>query len=109
MVIGKLKHKKGVAIVKKDIFLIVLLVVICTLTACSNVEKTEPNAEELNAENVYSDVGKYHYEVLIGEDAVVNFLNKLDDEKYEVVDIVFRSSNLYAVFYKDVEQGGNLV
>lgn len=77
---------------KKNIFLIVMLVVMCTLTACSNVEETEPN------------VGKCHYEKVSGRDKVVNFLNELDDEKYNIVSITYEFNSLYLVFYKDIEE-----
>lgn len=86
---------------KKTILLIIMLVTMCTLTSCSG--------GLVSAEIAKPTVGKYHYEVVVGEDNVVNLLNKLDDEKCEVVDIVFMSADWYIVFYKDVEQGGNLV
>ena len=85
---------------KKISFLLIALVLAFTLSACDN------NTSEIatSSQVAVNDTGKYHAENGLTKNQAVNFLNSLDDGKYEVVSIS-DDKGFYTIFYRDVEWG----
>ena len=71
----------------------ILFVLICVLTACGNTDSQQATV----------DIGKYHYKGTQGYEELLIFLNGIDAEKYEVVDINYISAGRHEIIYKDVE------
>lgn len=73
---------------KKIGILIILFALVFMLTACG----TEPETTE----------GKYHHKKMHSADAVLDYLNNFDDEKYEIVAIT-QEGIMYTVFYEEID------
>lgn len=76
---------------KKIVVLIIMLVLVCTLTACDK-----------DSETLEGKTGKYYYQLAYGADATLSRLNNFDDEKNEIVAIT-QQGGWYTIFYKDIE------
>ena len=80
---------------KKIAILIVMLVLACTLTSCYE-------SGVINSTSSDETVGEYHLFFAGGNSEYLTFLENLDQDKYEIVDISNGHLTWY-VTYKDID------
>ena len=76
---------------KKIGILIIVLILVCLLTACNN-----------SSVKSAINVGKYYSQEVFGSESALEYLNNIDDEKYEIVSIS-QVNDKYTIFYKEID------